>query len=273
MNRRSLLLGLAACACGSRSQGSAFAEAALSVARRAGQSTIEESSSRNELARLADVLRVELNRAPERSVASVFGEVLFERLGFAREVVDTSLRYVLLPSVLRARRGNCVGLGTLTIALAEMLGRSAQGVLMPGHFYIRFSERGGPRNLELLRRGEAMSDAWYAARFPIPGGSAPEYARPLSSREVQGVIEYDVGNERRRQLRLEEARTAYTRAVALFPQLSEAHASLAATLQLLGRFQESAASYARARAVNPNLPGLEWNRALLDEERGVATAR
>ena len=247
--------------------------AALSVARAAGQQAIDESASWAELERLAESLRGELERAPQRSAASVFGEALFERWGFAREVADTSLRYVLLPSVLRARRGNCVGLGSLTLALAEMLGHSAQGVLMPGHFYVRFSEPSGARNLELLRRGEAMSNAWYAERFPIPGGSAPEYARPLSIREVQGVIEYDVGNERRRQLRLVDAGAAYTRAIALFPQLAEAHASLGATLQLLGQFEEAAASYARARAANPNLPGVDRNRALLEQERGAPAAR
>jgi tetratricopeptide (TPR) repeat protein len=111
-----------------------------------------------------------------------------------------------------------------------------------------------------------MSDDWYAGRFPIPGGSAPEYARPLSASESLGVIEYDVGNERRRELRLEQALLAYTRAVKLFPQLAEAHASLGATLQLLGRLDDAARSYRAAQAQNPGLPGVERNLALLEEQ-------
>ena len=267
MNRRALLLGLAACACGHGAQPGSFGQAALAIARGAGQPTLDAVWSEGELVRLAALLREALERAPERGPASVFAEVLFGQLGFVREVTDTSLRFVLLPSVLRARRGNCVGLGTLVIALAEMLGKTAHGVLMPGHFYVRFEERGQQTNMELLRRGEAMSDAWYAGRFPIPGGAAAEYARPLSQREARGVIEYDVGNERKRQRRLEDARAAYARSAALFPDLAEAHASLGATLQILGRFDEAAASYARARAANPNLPGLAWNGALLEQER------
>jgi tetratricopeptide (TPR) repeat protein len=81
-----------------------------------------------------------------------------------------------------------------------------------------------------------------------------------------------VGNERRRQLRLAEAKAAFTRATRAFPELSEAHASLGAVEQLLGNLDDAEASYLRARVANPYLPGLEENLALLAEERGGASA-
>ena len=116
-----------------------------------------------------------------------------------------------------------------------------------------------------------MPDAWYSERFPVPGGTVHEYARPLSNGEALGVIDYDVGNERRRQLRLEDARAAYVRSVRSFPAFAEAHASLGVTLHLLGRLDEARASYQRARSLNPNLEGVAWNRELLDEEQaGIA---
>jgi hypothetical protein len=43
-----------------------------------------------------------------------------------------------------------------------------------------------PHNLELLRRGEEMSDAWYAGRCPIPGTATRAYARELALDEVRG---------------------------------------------------------------------------------------
>jgi tetratricopeptide (TPR) repeat protein len=155
----------------------------------------------------------------------------------------------------------------LFLALADAVGITASGVMMPGHFYVRAVERGQPHNVELLRAGEMMSDAWYAQRFPIPGGSAHEYGRPLSTAEVLGVVDYNLGNERRRQLRLSEARAAFQRAINAFPQLAEAHASLGAVEQLLGNLTAAANSYQRAREANPHLPGLEQNLALLTEER------
>jgi tetratricopeptide (TPR) repeat protein len=112
-----------------------------------------------------------------------------------------------------------------------------------------------------------MSSDWYAGRFPVPGGSAPHYARSLTPNESLGVVEYNVGNERRRQFRLEAARSAYLRSVRLFPQFAEAHASLGTTLQLLGRLDEASHSYQAARAADPHLAGVDWNIAVLDEER------
>jgi regulator of sirC expression with transglutaminase-like and TPR domain len=212
--------------------------------------------------------REALAAAPAKPQVSVVCELLFERLGFSREVNDESLDFVLLPSVLRRRRGNCVGLGTLFLALAETLGWPASGVMMPGHFYVRVGDQEQHRNVELLHRGEAMPDSWYPQRFPIPGGSAPEYARPLTSSEVLGILEYDLGSAQRRAKRLEPARAAFTRSVSAFPDFSEAHASLGAVLHLLGHLDQAAASYRTALTKNPHLPGIEQNLALLEAERG-----
>jgi regulator of sirC expression with transglutaminase-like and TPR domain len=224
----------------------------------------------SELERLVDLARTELVAAPGRSAVATLSELVFERWGFAREVQDTNLDFVFLPSVLERRRGSCVGLGTLFLALADALGVTARGVMMPGHFFVRAMERGQPRNVELLRAGEAMPDAWYAQRFPVPGGAAREYARPLSTAEVLGVVDYNLGNERRRQLRLPEARAAFVRATRAFPQLSEAHASLGAVEQLLGNLPGAAESYRRALEANPHLLGVQPNLALLANERSGA---
>ena len=273
MKRRSLLLLLAASACHpTRSPSLSLSRALLEVARQSGLDDERLSWGAAELDRLVALARRELAASSGRSPASVLSTLIFEQWGFVREVEDTSLGYVLLPTVLEHRRGSCVGLGTLFFALAEPLGWSAAGVLMPGHFYARVREPSGARNVELLRAGEAMPNAWYERRFPIPGGSAREYARPLAASEVLGVVHYDVGNERRRQRRLSEAEAAFTRAASAFPDLSEAHASLGAVQHLLGQLPAALASYQRARDVNPHLPGVAQNLALLEAERAASVA-
>jgi tetratricopeptide (TPR) repeat protein len=112
-----------------------------------------------------------------------------------------------------------------------------------------------------------MPDRWYEDRFPVPGGKAPAYGRPLSNDELLGVIAYNVGNDRQASGRLSEARSAFERATRAFPDLAEAHASLGRTLHLLGALGGAGAAYGRARRVNPALPGLERNIALLQNER------
>jgi hypothetical protein len=271
MTRRSLLLMLAACGCHDEGDPRlGLSRALLEVALQGGSDNERVARSLAEVARLAALARKELAVSPGRSPASVLSALLFEQWGFVREVEDTSLRYVLLPSVLEHRRGSCVGLGSLFLTLAEALGWSASGVLMPGHFYVRVREATGERNVELLRAGEAMPDAWYERRFPVPGGSAREYARPLTGSEVLGVVHYDIGNERRRQRRLSEAEAAFASAARAFPELSEAHASLGAVQHLLGHLQAATVSYRRARDANPHLPGVAENLALLEAERAAA---
>ncbi|HET7540590.1 MAG TPA: transglutaminase family protein [Polyangiaceae bacterium] len=271
MTRRSLLLLLAASGCRHESPPNLELSRALSlVARQSGLDDDALARGAAELARLVALAQRELSTSSAHSPAAVLSSLIFEHWGFAREVEDTSLRYVLLPSVLEHRRGSCVGLGSLFLAIAEGLGWSAAGVLMPGHFYARVQEAGGPRNVELLRAGEAMESSWYDQRFPVPGGSAREYARPLTSSEVLGVVHYDVGNERRRKRRFSEARAAFERAAKAFPDLSEAHASLGAVQHLLGDLQAASDSYRRAKQANPNLPGVAQNLALLETERATS---
>jgi regulator of sirC expression with transglutaminase-like and TPR domain len=272
MKRRSLLVLLATGAC-RPARPQRLSERLLNAARAHAGTTEEElERAEAELGRIAELARTALADAAGASTTSVLTQLLFRRLGFVREVEKTDLGFVLLPSVLTSRRGSCVGLGTLFLALAEALELPAAGVMMPGHFYVRVRERGRAQNVELLRSGEAMSNDWYAGRFPVPAGGASEYQRPLSEAEVLGVLDYNVGNERRRQLRLPEARAAFAGAVAQFPDFTEAHASLGAVEQLLGHLDSAATSYAAARSRNPSLPGLADNIAVLDAERAKSAA-
>src|SRR5262249_43247295 len=137
------------------------------------------------------------------------------------------------------------------------------------HFFVRIEERGRWRNVELLRQGEEMPDAWYPVRFPAPGAGAPEYMRPLSISEVRGVIEYDLGDDRRRAHKLFDARNAYEHATGDFPTFAEAHASLGATLQLLGALDAAEIAYREARRLAPDLPGVGANLDVLAAERAL----
>jgi tetratricopeptide (TPR) repeat protein len=248
-------------------------DALFDVARDWHDAALNEAAARAELDRLAETVRAAAKRDPALPLRAALVKTLFGAEGFVREVDDKDLRFVLLPAVLENHRGSCVGLGSLVLALSERLGLRAHGVMVPGHFFVGVEERGVRVNLELLHRGEEMPDAWYAGRFPIPGGSAREYARELTSDEVRGVVEYDVGNERKRQGDLREAQTAYDLARRHFPDFAEAHASAGAVAHLLGSLDRAASAYEAARRANPNLPGLEQNLQLLESERSRSAPR
>jgi tetratricopeptide (TPR) repeat protein len=269
MNRRAALasLWLLASACQRTSDTRELPpklRALLAVGRDFGEhDESAEGRAAFELRRIA----AQVGSKHEKGVAFALNQAVFEVLGFVREVTDTNLAFVLLPSVLQHRRGSCVGLGSLYLALAELLGVAASGVLLPGHFFVRISEGQRLRNVELLRRGEEMPDAWYEQRYPIAGGAAPAYARALSGTEVQGVVEFDIGNQRKREGRLHDARRAYQRATQHFPDFAEAHASLGAIEHVLGQLDAAARAYLAAEQKYPSLPGLHTNIALLERER------
>ncbi|HVY37844.1 MAG TPA: transglutaminase family protein [Polyangia bacterium] len=193
--------------------------------------------------------------------------VVFDQLGFDREIASQDVRFFRLPSVIAQRRGSCLGLGALYLVLAERLGVGLHGVMVPGHFFVRTREP-VPRNVELLRRGESMPDAWYRTKYgPWPAGAGSPYFRPLTAAEVAGVHWFNAGNHLRAAHDPAGAAVAYQRAVAALPAFAEAQASLGAVRQLAGALDEAEAAYRQAARARPDLPGLDRNLALLKQER------
>jgi regulator of sirC expression with transglutaminase-like and TPR domain len=269
VNRRALLALPAIVACSRPEPPLAARDPLLGIGAELGEvSAADEAFAVVELGRIAAKLSSLTSTGGLSARIGQLNRVVFGELGFQREVESTALSFVLLPLVLRHRRGSCVGLGSLYLALARSLDLPLSGILRPGHFHVRALDAGGPVNFELLRGGEPMPEAWYREKYPAPSG-ASAYGRALSEAEVRGVIAFNVGNERRRQARLEPARRAYERAIALFPGFGEAHASLGAVLHLLGALPEAERAYAAARRADPGLPGLEHNLDLLSRERAA----
>lgn len=191
--------------------------------------------------------------------------VLFEEEHFQREVDSDDPRFFTLPSVLTSRKGSCLGLGALMLGIGERLGLPLDGILVPGHFFVRTRET-PPRNIELLHAGEVMPDSWYVAKYgPWPEHDSA-YFRPLGPSELIGVHWFNAGNFLRGQGRLTDAAKAYARAAEEFPAFAEAHASLGAVEQLQGALPAAAVAYDRAGQARADLPGLQHNRAVLKQQ-------
>ena len=252
-----------------------LASALLGLAADAGNDPQAVADAWSELRRLADRAAQRHRRTQGDPVADL-DATIFDDAGFTREIADDDPRFFLLPSVISGRRGTCVGLSALYLALGERLGLSLDGMLLPGHFFVRTRET-PPRNVELLRRGEIMPDSWYRAKYGAEYGGWPaaaaggtglaSYFRPVTISELVGVHWYNAGNHDRRVGKLAAAEREYEEAVADFPTLAEAHASLGTLRQLRGALSEAEASYREAARLQPDLPGLDRNRMLLDQER------
>jgi regulator of sirC expression with transglutaminase-like and TPR domain len=276
MRRLALLcLCLAACTQPAAAPATPLTEALLAHASvwsdRQAATRANSDFARAELDRMAAQVREWHVREPKTSMHTLLRRVVFEQNHFVREVDDQSLRYVFLPSVLDARRGSCVGLGSLYLALGERLGLDMHGVIVPGHFYVRLREQGQLHNIELLREGEELPDAWYRERWPITTASHA-YARPLRAAEVEAVLLFDIGNDQKRAKRVPQAERAFSQAAERFPDFAEAHASAGSMAHILGALDRAQAAYAAARAADPLLAGLAENLALLQGELSAPAA-
>jgi tetratricopeptide (TPR) repeat protein len=225
-------------------------------------------------AQLQDIaLHVEQRRRHTHAdLADDLNAVVFGELGFEREIASTATRYFQLSSVLGDRRGSCLGLGALYLAIGERIGMPLDGILLPGHFFVRTRGPGG-HNVELLRRGEAMPDDWYHKKYGPwpPAGSA--YFRPVPPTELAAIHWYNRGNELRAAGNLAAAESAFAHAARGFPDFAEAQASLGAVLQRRGAFAEAAAAYRAAASAWPDLPGLAGNVELLQRQLAATAPR
>jgi len=142
----------------------------------------------------SDLARVHLNRSVSALARlTAFNDFFFDTLGVEAAPTRGGSRYdedrladLLLPHVVRRRRGHCVGLSTLYLALGYRLGLPLYGVSVPGHFFVRWEGEGLRQNIELTSRGAAHEDGYYVERFRIGGGQVDRgvYLQSLRRREV-----------------------------------------------------------------------------------------
>lgn len=199
----------------------------------------------------------------ELSAAKIAAAV-FSDLGFRRDIDSRHPQLNLLPAVVRDKKGSCVGLVSLLLALGEILEVPMAAVLVPQHTFVR-SRGARQQNIEMLRRGEIMPDAWYLERYQVPA-NVSAYMRPLTADELAGVVHYNLGNLARRRRQLDRAASHFERASKRFPSFPPAYASLGLVRHLAGDLEGARSAYDRAQRLFPALPGLANNKALLEQE-------
>lgn len=85
-------------------------------------------------------------------------EFQFPNLSKFEKEID---RFTFLGPVMDARRGVCLGISILYLALAQRLGLSLEIVTPPGHIYLRFKDLGSQINIETTARGIHVDDSFY----------------------------------------------------------------------------------------------------------------
>ena len=217
---------------------------------------------------IRDILRAKELEGSYRAVA-VINEYLFEKEGFesVKEVSDPN--DLFLHSVLDKKRGYCLSLSLLYLSLAERLGLPLYGVVVPGHFFVRYEDEQARFNIETTSKGGTAPDEHYVRKFNVPQGRKDNiYMRNLSKAETLGCLFNNLGNCYSDIGDMESALGTLEKAVRMNPSLSESHMNLGNIYLKKGMVDDAIYEYRAALKINPDDAKTHLNLGNAYTERG-----
>jgi len=206
---------------------------------------------------------------PDYRAIPVINEYLFEELEFKSLAEATDPNDLFLHTVLDKRKGYCLSLGVLYLAIAERLGLPLYGVVVPGHFFVRYDDGRTRFNIETTSKGGSASDEHYKSKFKVPDGDENSiYLKNLNKIQVLGCFFNNLGNSYSDVGNMDSALLALLQAVQINPTLSESRANLGNVYLKRCQIFEATQQYEAALAINPNDPKTHNNLGNAYSERG-----
>lgn len=206
----------------------------LSNKNRTADSIIDIES---EITRLSAILFMEND--PEK-IFNAIAVILFDKMKITFEKNENDLTAIFPSKIIQSRRGTCLGISLLVLQIGEKLGFPLYGVLVPGHFFVRYDDGIVKRNFEPLRHGENMPERWYRQKWPT-NDTARYSLRNYTKKEVVGVVCYAIGNSLISKGKNGDAVHFFTRAKSKIPEFSEAAGNLAVAYDKIGETRKAAA--------------------------------
>jgi len=190
-------------------------------------------------------------RANEEAVA-VINKYLFGELGFKPTKQENDPDDLFLHSVLDRRQGQCLGLSILYLAIGERLGLPLYGVVVPGHFFIRYDDGWMRFNIETTSKGGFVENEYYISKYNVPQCNNDSiYMINLNKIQTLGCFFNNLGSSYYKVGDRELALAAYKGAVQINPLLAEARANLANVYLDMGQTERAITECETAVNINP----------------------
>lgn len=218
----------------------------------------QKSAQWNALDSAADGFAAQCRSAPGRLDAArmLSRYVLDTPLGIQFDTARYRIENIFPEYVLRNRRGSCLGVSLLVLALAEKAGLPCSGVLVPGHFFVRSGRGDSGLKIDVMKKGEQKSDSWYGERFGAPT-NASCYLRNLGTAEVLAVVYYNLGTILYNVKRYPAATAYFEAALAALPDFPEAQGNLAIALAETGKLDSALALARELKSRYPDLTNID----------------
>lgn len=156
----------------------------------------------------------------------VINKYLYEELGFTTIDNADDPDDLFLHVVIERKQGYCLSLSMLYLSLAERLGLPIHGVVVPGHFFVRYDDGSVCFNIETTSSGVSAPDEHYKKTFKSPKHLKSLYMKNLTKKQTLGCFFNNLGNC---YLQIGNAQRAFeilSMAIQINPLLSEAHMNL-----------------------------------------------
>lgn len=195
---------------------------------------------------------------PDYRAVAVINDYLFDELGF-KSVSEASDPYdLLLHSVIDRKQGYCLSLSILYLSLGERLGLPLYGVVVPGHFFVRYDDGQVRFNIETTGKGGNAPDEHYVDKFRVPDGgstSSPQgesiYMTNLNKLQTLGCFFNNLGNAYSDIGDMKTSLAALEIAVKINPSLTESRTNLGNIYLQKERTEDAIYQYEAALQINP----------------------
>lgn len=180
---------------------------------------------------------------------------------------------VLPDSVLKVRRGHCLGITSLYLLAAEKAGVSAKFVRAPDHVFLRVCDSSRCVNVETLKSGAVVPDDYYIKNLVIPKLAIDRniYLRSLTSpKELVASAYLGLGYIAAHANQNALGALFYRKAIEASPDYAEPYSNLASLEWDFGNKKEALKLLKRALELNPIHYATLINLGIIAEKAGKA---
>jgi len=201
---------------------------------------------------IREMLRRRKLRADFRAIP-VMNDYLFKKLGFKSISEATDPNSLFLHTVIDKKEGYCLSMAILYLSIGERLGLPLHGVVVPGHFFVRYDDGRVRFNIETTSKGGSAPDEHYIKKFNVPRLNGRSiYLKNLTKIQTLGCFFNNLGNSYSDVGDIESALLAFERAVQINPALSESRANLGNIYLKKNQVAQATREYLAALEINPN---------------------
>lgn len=169
-----------------------------------------------------------------------------------------NLQSLLPHTVIQHKKGSCLGVSLLFLLLAEKLDYPLYGVLLPGHFFVRYDNGKKFRNIEPNKKGYNHPLKYYLIQYNIDDDSWYNM-KNLSQKETAAVLYYTIANICRKAGKLGSAKRYYRKSIAGLEDFAETWGNLAITYVSIGENDSARIAFTQAYKLRPKLEKLLQN--------------